>query len=336
MGLDYTNKDQLHRAMELWSRGCELRYGPSCGQLGVAAEFGMESGGRSPDPMRARSMYALGCTLGDKKSCQDQRRLDGLPPEPEAKAAYPWREALTPICSKRHGELGPLFDGLVLGQPMPPAMQQAVTAYEKQFKAHVHYSAGDGRSAPPGLDVRFDEKDGLSSVLVAGWGKPDLPFGEWWSDTAHVAAYYTNDGHTVGIAWTPHRSVAELILPDDKTKLGFEPMTVVGAKLADVQAALGDRLAQTYDHEYGWNVLDAGPNFEVRITEQHGIVAELRTQNWVTHMPEIGDALFAALETKWGKPAVDKAGVHTWRLPGRIVRASKPASGNFEIVVAKR
>lgn len=336
MGLDYVKPDQLQRALGFWRRGCELRYGPSCGQLGIAAEHGMESGGRHPDPVEARAYYNLACKLGDQRSCNDERRLAGLPPEPAPKQAFPWREALTPICSKRHGELGPLFDGLVLGQPMPAAMQGAITAYEKQFHARVHYTPGDGRTAPPGLDVRFDEKDGLSAVLIAGWGKPDLPFGEWWSEEAHVAAYYTNDGHSAGIAWTPYRSVAELILPDDKTRLGFEPIPVVGAKLADVQRALGDRLAQTYDHEYGWGVLDAAPNFEVRVTEQHGIVTELRTQNWSTHTAQIDDALFAALETKWGKPAIDKTGTHTWRLPGRVVRASAPLPGNFEILIAKR
>ena len=45
---------------------------------------------------------------------------------------------------------------------------------------------------------------------------------------------------------------------------------------------------------------------------------------------------FAALETKWGKPTIGKDGVHTWKLPGRIVHASMPASGDFEMTITKR
>jgi len=335
---DPTKKDELRRAMDLWSRGCELGHGTSCAQLGTVAEFGMTSGGAKPDQMGAMRYYARACERGDASSC----KRAGLPlPEgvaDPAVKAFPWREALTPICGKGHGEMGPLFDGLVLGEPMPAAMQQQVAAFEKEFEARVHYYPGDPTILSRwSLDVAFEEKTGIEKVLVQGWGKPDLPFGAWTSEKTHVMAWWMHNERESGVSWTPFRSVNEVIRPDDKDLLGFEPgFVVVGAKLSDLQAAMGSRMLRSYEDEYRWNEVAPTAGFEALVTEKRGVIVELRTRNWITNSPDVGDQLFAALEQKWGAPKIGKDGTHTWLLKGRRVTASKPASGNFELVIVKR
>jgi hypothetical protein len=336
--LDPTKKDELRRAMDLWSRGCELGHGASCAQLGTVAEFGMVSGGARPDPSGAIRYYARACERGDAESCKRAGRpLPEGVTDPSVKA-FPWREALTPICGKGRGELGPLFDGLVLGEPMTEAMQQQVAAFEKKFKARVHYYPGD----PPSpsrwlLDVWFQEKTGIEKVLVAGWGTPDLRAGAWTSDTTHVIAWWMHNERESGVSWSPYRSVAEVIRPDDKELLGFEPgFAIVGSKLADLQSAMGQRLLRWSANEYRWHEVAPTAGFEAYVTEKRGVIVELRTQNWITNSPEIGAQLHAALEQKWGAPKIGKDGTHTWLLKGRRVVASKPASGNFELVITRR
>ena len=335
---DPTKQDQLRRAMDLWARGCELGHGASCAQLGTVAEHGMMSGGASPDPSGALRYYARACERGDADSC----KRAGMPrpagvADPDVKA-FPWREALTPICGKGHGELGPLFDGLVLGKSMPDAMLQQVAAYEKKYGARVHYYPGDPTILSRwSLDVMFQEAAGIEKVLVAGWGNPDLTFGAWTSDTAHVIAWWMHNDRESDISWSPYRSVAEVIRPDDKEVLGFEPgFVVVGAKLADLQAAMGPRMLRASEDEYRWNEVAPTAGFEVSVTVKRGVVVELRTRNWITNSSEVGDNLFAALEAKWGAPKVGKDATRTWLLKGRRVTASKPAAGNFQLGIAKR
>jgi hypothetical protein len=321
------DKDELAKAIELWHRGCELGHGASCAQLGTVAEFGMA--GRA-DPMTARMYYAMACKRGATAECA---RAGVVSAEPKPKEKFPWRDALTPVCGKPHGTIGALFDGLVLGQPMPAGMAERIAAYERKFGAHVHYYAGDPTiQSAPSLEVRFDEPEGLYPILFAGWGKPDLAFGAWTNADAHVIAYLLHSDRMSGVSWTQYRSIAELIRPDDKDKLGFEPFPVVGAKLVDLQTALGSRMLRASEDSYRWSEIGSGPGFEVRVTERRGVIVKLETVNWITNASEVGDQLLAALAEKWGKPR-PSGGASTWLLPGRRVIARKPATGNFEIVI---
>jgi len=339
VGLDPLDKNQLAIMMHAWERGCSLGHAASCGQLGTVAEFDMNGGGANPDKMEAARWYMKACELGDAQSCKSA----GMPlpkgvADPDAPPPFPWREALTPICGKGHAELGPIFSGLVPGQPMPDAMNKAVAEFEKKFKAHVHYYAGDSaQQSSWEIYVRFDEKAGMYPVLVGGWGKPDLPFGAWQSPTGHVTAWYMSDGQTSGISWGPYHSIDEIIRPDDKELLGFEPIRLVGTKVSAIAPVLGDRWRPIGPDEYqvaSFTTIDSP--FDLRAIETRGVITELHTFNWITNSSDVGDQIFAALEAKWGKPAIGKDGVHTWKLPGRLVKASKPASGNFDITITKR
>jgi len=69
-GMDYTNPAQLRKAMGYCRKGCRLENAASCAQLGTVAEFGMESGGKAPDRVRAIQYYDLACQYGDAKSCE--------------------------------------------------------------------------------------------------------------------------------------------------------------------------------------------------------------------------------------------------------------------------
>ncbi len=335
---DPMKQDELRRAMNLWERGCELGHGVSCAQLGTVVEHGMTNGGAKPDPLGALRYYTRGCERGHAESCKHAGMPlpDGVA-DPDVKA-FPWREALTPICGKGHAELGPLFDGLVLGEPMPDAMKQSVAAFETKYKARVHYYPGDASILSRwSLEVMFQEKAGIENVLAAGWGKPDLPFGAWTSDKAHVMAWWMHNDRESGVSWSPYRSVAEVIRPDEKDLLGFEPgFAIVGAKLAYLQAAMGRRMLRSSEDEYRWNEVAPTAGFEVYVTEKRGVIVELRTQNWITNSSEVGDQLFSALEQKWGAPKIGKDGTRAWQLKGRHVTARKPATGNFELVIAKR
>ena len=331
-GLDYTDQAQLARAIEYWTRGCELGHGASCAQLGSVAEFGMTTGGQSPDPQRAHMYYALACKQGHADSCTRAGMPDAA--ATKAKRAFAWRDALAPILGQHPAELGSLFRGLVPGQPMPAAMAQSVAAFEKTWKAHVHYYAGDpAQLSAWSLDVTFDA-DGILSSLRTVWGAPQRAFGAWTNDDAHLIAYWMHPSGGSGVSWTAYRSVAEVIRPDDTTRLGIEPIPVIGATVADLRAAPGTRLLGP--DEYGWLAVGPGPAFEVHAIAKAGAIVELRTVNWITNDPAVGDALFAALEAKWGPPRIGKDGVHTWLLPGRSIKAAKPASGNFEIVMRRR
>lgn len=77
-------------------------------------------------------------------------------------------------------------------------------------------------------------------------------------------------------------------------------------------------MLRSYEDEYRWNVVGATAGFEVLVTERRGVIVELRTRNWFTSSSKVGD------------------GVHAWRLKRRTVKASKPASGNFELIIARR
>lgn len=344
VGLDYTNKAQLERAMWAWERGCGLGHGPSCAQMGTAAEHGMIGDGSKWSRQGAHRYYRLACERGDVESC----KREGMPlPEgvvdPDVQKAADarkqrWRDALTELCGPGHAELGPLFDGLVLGGPMPDAMKQRIAAFEKKFQARVRYDPGHPVTQSSwSIDVWFSERTGIEQVLVAGWGKPDLPFGAWTSEEAHVIAYWLRNERESGVSWGPYRSVAELIRPDDADVLGLEPgLVVVGAKLADLQAAMGTRLQPSAEHEHRWTDVGTGPGLEIFVVEKRGVIVELRTRNWSTSWPVVGDQLLAALAQKWGPPKIARDGVHTWSLKGRRVQASKPTSGSFELVIRTR
>jgi hypothetical protein len=156
-------------------------------------------------------------------------------------------------------------------------------------------------------------------------------------DKAHVIAWWMHNDRESGVSWSPYRSVAEVIRPDEKELLGFEPgFAIVGAKLADLQIAMGRRMLRSYEDEYRWNELGPTAGFEVYVTEKRGVIVELRTRNWITNSSEVGDQLFAALEQKWGAPKIGKDGTRMWLLKGRRVTAHMPAAGNFELIIAKR
>jgi hypothetical protein len=339
VGLDYTDKNQLAIAKHAWERGCYLAHAASCAQLGTVAEFGMDSGGAHPDQATAFRYYKQACVLGDAKSCKHiGAPLPAGVKDPDAPPPFNWREALEPVCGQDHGDMGALFAGFEPGKPMPDAMKAAIANFEKKYKAKVHYFPGDPLQQNAwSLRVRYEERDGMYPILVARWGKPDAPFGVWQSSSRHLSAGFIHDGRSQELSWGPYHSADELIKPDDKDLLGFEPIRLVGTTVTAARSALGDRMRQIGALEYQIAPFTTIDNpFELHATEEHGVITELRAYNWFTNSPEAGDQLFAALETKWGKPTIGKDGVHTWRPAGRVVRASKPASGNFEITISKR
>ncbi|HEY4242571.1 MAG TPA: hypothetical protein VGM88_22285 [Kofleriaceae bacterium] len=322
-GLDYTVPAQLRKAIGYWQTGCRAKHGPACAQLATVAEFGMETGGKEPDKVRAIQYYDLACTYGDAKSCERAGH-----PAPEApKPVFAWDDALRPVI-RGHAELGPLFDGLVLGQPMPDAMTKQVEAFKTQYHAHVNYYRGDRDLLSPwSLEVTFDEPTGSREAIARVWGPFDLAWGAWTHE--HLRAAWIHGSTRSGVSWSPYRSPAEVIAPDDKTKLGFEPIPVIGAKLEDLRTALDGQILRTAEDEYRWQAIDAG---EVHVWVKGGIVTRLETVNWFTNDPAIGNQLFALLAQKWGTP---KSG-HEWTLPGRHVKAWMPADGNFAISVERR
>jgi hypothetical protein len=245
--------------------------------------------------------------------------------------------ALASICGKSPGQMGQLFAGLVPGQEMPKSMQHRVAELEKQFKAHVHYEPGDGIGLSPwSLTVAFDGSGGVDEALRAVWGAPDHGADAWANPKAHVIAYLTHDATSAQVEWVAYHDVDELIVPSDKTKLGFEPVALVGQNLVDVEAALGDNVSRVGISDV-FRLMPYGRDttFTVQITTRDDVIVELRAFDWFTRSSEVGDELLDALAHKWGNPTVSKTGVHTWHLPGRTARASKLTGSKFEITISK-
>jgi hypothetical protein len=323
----YADPPDLDSAIEYWKRGCERGHGASCGQLGTVVEFGLA--GRKANPVVARSFYRRGCDGGDQQSC---RSLGVAPTRP----SFDWKAALDDVCGPARGQLGPLFAGVTLGPPLPADAQQRIAAWRARTHGDVHY-LGDDPSiiGLPSLTVRFDEPKGLPEALAARWGAPDGAWGSWFDAEHHLIANVIQDGRTSAIDWLPYRSVEELVRADDPTRLGFEPIALIGARVDDLRAALGARLHRTSEHGYQWAEAGIGP-LTLFATEERGRIVRADA-NVITNSPRVTQALVDALTAKYGAPKSSR-GRLTWRARAGTTISTEPPTqraGGLTLVLTR-
>jgi TPR repeat protein len=84
LGWSYRKGDIVPRdekqAVELFTKACNYGSDLGCGSLADAVEHGL--GGATPDPVKAKELYAQACGMGDKRSCDDARRLGAAGEKP--------------------------------------------------------------------------------------------------------------------------------------------------------------------------------------------------------------------------------------------------------------
>jgi len=224
------------------------------------------------------------------------------PPEPAALPADAAAQLLGPTA----GTLGPLFDGVRLGAASTDFLPDAARGRIEAFKA------AHGAS----IDFDFDEREllavrasapGAAAVLdaiQARWGAPAAggPRAVWVDGHGGRMSYEGTDG-VAALTWDRYQSVAELILPTDKSRLGIEPFPVVGARLDRLARLLGPRLveSESYADHHVWTArplpsADA-PTTATAVVED-GVIVELVVEAGGDH----ADALRAALTAKYGRP----------------------------------
>jgi hypothetical protein len=175
----------------------------------------------------------------------------------------------------------------------------------------------------------------LPEALAARWGAPDGAWGAWIDPEHHLIANVIQDGRTSAIDWTPYRSVEELVRADDPTRLGFEPIALVGARIDDLRGALGTRLHRISEHGYQWAEAGIGP-LTMSATEERGRIVRAEA-NVITNSPQLTRALVDALTAKYGAPQ-RSPGQLTWRAHGGTTISTEPPSagaGVLRLVLAR-
>jgi hypothetical protein len=300
----------------------------SCGQLGIIVEHGMS--GRKANQKVATSFYVRACNGGDKDSC----KKIGFE-KPEAPQAIDWATVLPDIITTER-EPGPLFAGWKLGEAFPADVQVRVDAWKKKFHARIHADARDPstRGGSSLLSIYFDRPEGLGKALVARFGRPDFDSGFWIDSERHTQVFYYGDKTVASLVWTPHKSIDEQVLPDDKTRLGLESIPLIGATIDAVKAAQPDRhvfrdgIEDWSFHDYG-----TGPITARLTTKRESVIARARFEI-ITNHPKQTAAFLAAMTKKFGEPTSTRS-AFVWRNGKRRYSIDKPRpnSGNVDLTI---
>ncbi len=240
---------------------------------------------------------------------------------PARPPGFTWRDAFADVIGPQPATLGRLFDGLVLGKPMPADVAARIATWQTTTKGRVHYDAGDQFSLPS-LEINLDHPEGLAAYLATAWREPTRDgLVEWMNTTQHLRADLLQNERESGISFSEGYTIDELILPLEPERLGIEPMPLIGAKLADVQAALGGRLRRSAEDGYDWQQPTLAMQLEVRGDR----IVRATTQNWITNTERVKTKLIAALRRKWGEP-VRRGELRIWKRPHRTITVTVEAA----------
>jgi hypothetical protein len=240
-----------------------------------------------------------------------------------------WREAL----GMRGGELGRLFVGLTFGERMPPSVQARIDEWQTIFHGTVRYAPNLDTGFPT-LEIVFDDRTAARDGLVTLWGQPDLDWGAWSNATGHLLAAQYDNGTQAGVIFTPYATIDELVLPDDPTRLGFEPIAIVGAFREDVEQALTLGIEKTGPTTYRWRPRGLGAGLDVTLTARGGMIWTLETELNV-HSKSQGDKLIQALTDKYGD-GYHHGDTYSWSTDDVDIKATRRGTGQVSIVVEKR
>lgn len=302
---------KLDRAVDVWSRGCELGNAASCGQLGTIYEFGM--GGHAADKITADRYYTIACHGGDEQSC---RALGITPPPPP----FDWTAALDGVLGPNPGELGASFGDYHLGAAVPAAL----ATWEKSFHARAIVRTEDAtlRGSHPSLKLRFEGQHGLGTKLVQRWGRPSLSTGAWVDAAHNRIAYVGDDGEASFVEWMPYKSLEDLVA-------GLDPAALLGATIDQVQQSLGTtQIFRDGEDDYSWYDYGTGP-IETHATVARGKIAQVH-MSIITNDGRASQWLVELIAKKYGPPRT--TGNHlAWPKQRIFVEKPAPNAGNVDL-----
>jgi hypothetical protein len=161
---------------------------------------------------------------------REQARRERLVHEEEARAAERRRHRYAPLLG-RHAEPGPAFDGLRWQDnaltSAPDAIARALAALQPLSIDVTVVPTRDGLTVS-GAGVTRDD-------VIAAWGSPDLGTDTWISPAAHWCASIDDKGMT----WRKCQPLDGLARDPASGLFAFEPISLLGARAADLTAALG-------------------------------------------------------------------------------------------------
>jgi hypothetical protein len=276
-------------------------------------------GGCKQDEPRGRAVIALHAIDG---------RIGPAHPAPAGAATGDLAAALAEVLGPGPGVPGRLFDGLTLGEPMPPAVRARIAAFERAHRARVRYDV-DAAHAGAALTVRLPGAAGLDRAIYRRWGPPTEAWGSWADPAGHRRAKLSRDPGEPAVVWTPMRTIDELVAPGDPGPLGFTPVPV-GTPLPDLQHALGARLGRVDDHHWEWWSPGFTAGFAVDAAVAGGIVVGFEADLPVT-TPAHAAEVMAALRRKYGRGHARGDDV-TWRR-GRLTITARTLGGTVHLTI---
>lgn len=266
-----------------------------------------------------------------------RRAPDPEPPAPRRPLESPW---LTPQAAAEitgpGGSLGPLFEGVELGGPAPPAATRArIAAFARAHDVEIELEIIDDEVAAVRFSVLYGGCCGYEGAdsLARRLGRPKTftccGCDESWIDDWAIAL----DGgvhlrgsvrvNRVMIRWERELKLDELVERADRL-LGAERVAVgMASRDRWIEIEPGRRYVLELPYADERYPMSSGDALRLQIGAKAGRIVEIWFAVRVDESTR--EAIDEVLRARWGRPRAN-ADVRTWRRPDRIVTAELGSS----------
>jgi hypothetical protein len=243
-------------------------------------------------------------------------------PPPEHKIE---KKDLLELIGSQPATLGPLLDGVRLGGSAdsyePDTTRERIEQFQSDhdYNLHVDYDADIVQLNGVTLRVDGDESE-LRDALISAWGTPKRLDEETliWIGAGQRAVYKTSY-NGFELTFEPFQSLDAFVAPADKTKLGVEPIALVGSTVDKLRDVVG---AKIQSQDYGDGVMYYAPGLpdgigktEVTVNTDPDGTGKILSISIEASSADL-DAVKAAIDAKWGPAKTDDYGDVSWKVKG--------------------
>jgi len=201
------------------------------------------------------------------------RYLDMRPDQSQAREDAQAAAIVRVLVGDRPGQPGSLFDGFRFG-----SAGISVSTEDRARAAEAAKRAGVQLVIEP-WQLTAEVHDDAAIPIYRRWNA--APRQRTFLDPTTNAALTVEERPAwMRLVWTPYETPAHLIDPGDDRPLGSTPFSVVGAKVAALSAAVGDKLQPAGHGHYTWQLppLEHGWSMEAALDTSGGTITRVTLQ----------------------------------------------------------